>query len=325
MHRRFIAFAAGLLFVLTGLAVATAPSKLHHLPAEPAITGSPADYIAAAESRIAASSRIIPGTEKRIRWFDGKEETKTEYVVVYFHGFSATRQEIAPVGEAVADALGANLFETRLAGHGLEDNALASVTAEDWLEDAVESLAIGATLGSKIVLIGTSTGATLALAVSDHELFRLVDTLVMISPNFAPRDDTAEMLIWPGGPQLARLMVGATRSWQAHNELQARYWSTSYPTEALVEMMRLVDRARSMLPRTLDQAVLTVYSPSDQVVNVDRIRSTLPLIGSPRAKTIELADSGDPSNHVLAGNILAPENNRLVTEQIVRFVTGTDL
>jgi alpha-beta hydrolase superfamily lysophospholipase len=102
------------------------------------------------------------------------------------HGFSATRQEIAPVPERVAAALGANLFETRLAGHGRERDGLVDVRAEQWLDDGRELLGVGRALGERLTLIGTSTGATLALALASHPDFRVVDSLVLISPNFGP-------------------------------------------------------------------------------------------------------------------------------------------
>lgn len=325
MLRKILAVIAGLLAVVVLAAVVTAPSAIVHVPNEPTISGGPDSYLATAEATVAAATPIIPGAEKRVRWFEGVQDRRTEYVLVYLHGFSATRQETAPVSEMIADSLQANLFETRLSGHGLVSDALAGVTAEQWLDDAIESLAIAKTLGDKIVLIGTSTGATLALAIVDHPLFDAVDSIVMISPNFSPFDPTSDLLTRPGGPQLAQFLVGETRSWTAANEQQERYWSTTYPTAALVEMMRLVDLANEQLPLTLEQSVLTLYSPNDQVVSVERMQAALARIDSPRMDTVALEGSGDPSNHVLAGNILAPENNAAVAGHIVRFLTASDL
>ena len=325
MFRKILAVLAGLLAVVALAALATAPSNIVHVPAEPVISGGADSYLAAAEARVAALTPIVPGAEKRVRWFEGVSDRRTEYVLVYLHGFSATRQETAPVSEMIADRLGANLFETRLAGHGLLTNALADVRAEQWLDDAVESLAVAKTLGDKIVLIGTSTGATLALAVIDHPSFAAVDSIVMISPNFSPYDTTADLLTAPGGPQLAQLLVGDTRTWTAANDQQERFWSTTYPTAAIIEMMRLVDLANAKLPLTLDQSVLTLYSPNDQVVSVERMQAALARIDAPRIETVALEGSGDPSNHVLAGNILAPENNQQVAEHIVQFLNKAEL
>lgn len=166
--------ALGLLFVIAGLGIvafATAPAALVHLPSAPELPDNVVRWLENSEADVSATTPIVDGAEKRIRWFGDLEGQRSEYVVVYLHGFSATRQEIAPVGEIIADALEANMFETRLEGHGLAERALTDASAEDWLVDGVESLAVGRALGEKIVLIGTSTGATLALAMLDHELF----------------------------------------------------------------------------------------------------------------------------------------------------------
>ena len=55
---------------------------------------------------------ITPGTEKRVIWA-GEPEARTEWSVLYVHGFSATSEEIRPVPDRVAQALGANLILSR--------------------------------------------------------------------------------------------------------------------------------------------------------------------------------------------------------------------
>ena len=220
----------------------------------------------------------------------------------------------------IADALEANLFETRLTGHGREQRPLEGIRAEDWISDAVEALSIGAIIGEQVIVMGTSTGATLALAMAGHPSFDAVSTIVLLSPNFAVQDTKAEFLTWPGGPQLAAVVAGETRSWTPQNELQARYWSTTYPMAAVIEMMRLVKYVRTSLPLALEQSVLTIYSPADSVVDIDWIIKGFDQLDSPRKELVEIAGSADQSNHVLAGDIMAPENNSPITELISNFV-----
>ncbi|MBT8104154.1 MAG: alpha/beta fold hydrolase, partial [Woeseiaceae bacterium] len=242
------------------------------------------------------------------------------YSVVYLHGFSATRQETAPLAEIVASSLGANLYETRLTGHGRQRGALVDVRAEDWLQDGVEAISVAAALGERVIVIGTSTGATLAVAMLDHPAMQSVDTLVMISPNFAPRDTKATWLTWPGGPLLARAMVGETRSWKPHNELQALYWTTSYPTTTAIEMMRLVDLANRQLPTAIPQRLLMLYSTEDDVISPQAALSIFERTESPQKSAIEIKDPGDPSHHVLAGDILSAANTESIAAAIVDFI-----
>ena len=190
--------------ILTALAAVgvllwlSTPAPLVVSELTPALPADIDRYLAENEQLSMASYGLIPGTEKRVRW--QRTGLKTHFAVVYMPGFSATRQEIAPTAELVADALGANLFETRLAGHGRATRPMQGVRAEDWLDDATEALVIGAQLGERIVLIGTSTGATLIMAMTGHPLMDKVESIVMISPNFAPQNSSAKMANPAGRP-----------------------------------------------------------------------------------------------------------------------------
>ncbi|MCH9696340.1 MAG: lysophospholipase [Gammaproteobacteria bacterium] len=261
---------------------------------------------------------VIPGTEERVSWFHDDQQ-RTSWVVVAIHGFSATRQETAPLAEMVALSLEANLFEARLKAHGLRDAPMVDASAEDWLNDTARALATGAALGDKLVVIGTSTGATLAMSLLSHELMQRVDTLVLISPNFAPRDSNAQWLTRPYGPILADLIAGKTRSWQAHNALQAKYWSTTYPTTAAVEMMRTVDRANAALPASVSQRVLLFYSPDDQVVSTTATLAAIDQIDAREKRIVPIKNPGDPSHHVLAGDILSPGTTAQIATVIAEF------
>jgi len=220
----------------------------------------------------------------------------------------------------VAAALGANLFETRLSGHGQTEQQLHEVRAEDWLADTAEALAIGARLGDRTVVIGTSTGGTLALAMSNEPAADTVSDIVLISPNVQPSDGNAAWLTRPAGPLIARLVAGDTRSWEAYNELQARFWSTSYPIEAAIEVMRLVDMLNARLPLQLQQNLLVLLSPNDTVVSPAATKQAYEQIDAPHKALIEIEDAGDPSNHVLAGDILSPDSTDAVAAMIVDFV-----
>jgi esterase/lipase len=275
-------------------------------------------WLAASERSADEQFGLIPGVEKRITWFE--EPRTTPYAVVYLHGFSATRQETAPLASMVANALQANLYETRLTGHGRQREALADVHAEDWLHDAAEAIAIAARLGERVVVIGTSTGATLATAMLDHPIMQSVDTIVMLSPNFAPRREIVAWLTRPGGRLLLRALAGETRSWEPHNALQEKYWSTSYPSKVGIEMMRLVDLANRQLPAAIPQRLLMFYSRDDAVISTETALSIFERTESPRKIAIEIREPGDPAHHVLAGDILSAATTARIAAEIVDFI-----
>jgi esterase/lipase len=320
MSRKKLLVLAGFAAFLTAVVWLSTPPALVNAAIKPDLPADIDAFLAAGEKRVNEQFSLVPDTEKRVLWLQAG--VRTEYAVVYLHGFSATRQETAPLAEQVARSLQANLFETRLTGHGHAELPMHDVRAEDWLEDAAEALAVGARLGDKIVLIGTSTGGTLALAMSDHEAARSVSDLVLISPNIEPRDATAKWATRPGGLLLARLVAGETRSWTPHNDLQARYWSTSYPTVAAIEVMRLVALIQSRLPLDVQQNLLVLLSPEDKVVSPAATQAAFANIRARRKQLVEVTGSLDPSNHVLAGDILAPETTPDIAATIVNFITG---
>ena len=299
----------------------TKPPKLDSTLVPVLIPDSIDAYLRDQEAVIAAEFGVVEGAEKRVLWAS-EPGRRTEYVLVYLHGFSATRQEIAPVPELVAKSLGANLFETRLAGHGRERQQLSNVSAEDWMNDGAEALAIAKALGDKIILVGTSTGATIALALARHPDYKLIDSLILISPNFGPAGQGSGITTGPYGPQLTRLILGERRSWTPANPLQKKYWSTDYPTTAIVEMMRLVDLAVQLTPEANTPKAMLIYSPQDDVVSVSKLLRGFDALPAGQ-KTIHKVDNPKSlSPHVLTGDILAPGTSADMANIMSRFIAG---
>ena len=93
-------------------------------------------YLIASESQF---DDITEGTEKKIVWAQEANQ-KTPISVVSFHGFSATRQELSPLADIVAKSLNANLFYTRLAGHGRGSAGMIQGSVNKWANDANEAI-----------------------------------------------------------------------------------------------------------------------------------------------------------------------------------------
>ncbi len=275
-------------------------------------------YLAESESKF---DDIVPGAEKNIVWA-GAPGVITPLAIVYLHGFSATRQETAPLAEHLARELGANLYNVRFAGHGRTGPAMAEASVNDWLNDTQEALEIGRRLGEEVIVLGVSTGSTAATWLATQPDIEDVAAFVLISPNYAPGDPASELLLLPWGEQIAKAIIGPERSWEPLNEEQARYWTTSYPTEALLPMMGLVDLVRDGDLEAVNRPVLVIYSPNDQVVSPEAVEATFARFGSPEKEIIPFPDSQDPSNHVLAGDIVAPNDTDTIAELILSYLSG---
>ena len=275
------------------------------------------------ERRESAVPGVRSGDEKGIVWADPAQRAPTPISIVYVHGFSADRHEIEPVMSDVAQDVGANVFFTRLTGHGRSTAAMADATVESWLDDTVEALAIGERLGERVVLVGTSTGGTLVTwAAARPEAAERIAGLVLISPNFQPRDRNSRIFLYPWGGQLARLVVGAERCFTPENDEQERHWTTCYPTSVLRTMMALVEHVRTMDASSIRTPTVVLYSPDDRVVDQGETARVVEGMTGTAPTMIEVQTTSDPALHVLAGDIVSPASEVEVGTILRTFLAG---
>lgn len=177
--------------------------------------------------------------ESRIVWYDSIPK-KTEYAFVYLHGWSAGHEEGAPLHEQLGKRYGANVYLPRLAGHGLnEDEAMLNLTATELFNSAKEALAVAKQLGEKVIVMGTSTGGTLALYLAYQH--PEIEGLLLYSPNIELFDETAKLLSGPWGIQIAKAVTGSDYHQFEADSIKQKYWTTKYRMEALTHLQVLMD------------------------------------------------------------------------------------
>jgi len=258
------------------------------------------------------------GTAKGIVWAEG-EKRKTAWSVVYIHGFSATRLETAPVADEVAKALGANLFYTRLTGHGLNGEAMGQASAQDWMADTLEAIQIGQSLGDKVLVISCSTGSTLSTWLGTTPQATKVNAFVFISPNFGLKNKMSELINMPWGKQIATAVSGETISYEQTDPREKTAWTGSYPTKALFPMMALVKKVRDSDLSAFKTPVLVLYSAADQTVDPDNIKQAFADFGSTQKTIDAVIYSQSKGQHVLAGEIRDPESVKPMASSIVNW------
>jgi alpha-beta hydrolase superfamily lysophospholipase len=298
-------------------------------PFRPAPSGI-ADLVAAAPDlerylaeREAQHPGIKPDQAKAILWRDPTTHRRTPFALVYLHGFSASRRDISPVVESLAETLGANAFMTRLAAHGLTSPAeFATVTPQDWLDDAREALAIGRRIGERVILIGTSTGALLATMAALEARSSDVAALILLSPNFAIRDRRAKFISGPLGPWLARIVIGKEYSFQPASAGHAEFWTTHYPSQAIAALMDLVNRAPALPLADLKIPTLVIYTEADTVVDTNAIRARFAEIGAAQKAIVDLPEA---TRHELTGDALAPQTVAPILARITRFLAAAGI
>ena len=298
-------------------------NNLIQVPSEPAALES---YIEAKE----AAHKVKPDNEARIVWANDSTKAKTPYVIVYLHGFSASQEEGNPVHRNIAKQFGCNMYLARLSEHGIDTtDALVNMTATSLWESAKEAYAIGKQLGDKVILMGTSTGGTVALELASN--FDDVAGLVLYSPNIAINNPSAFLTNNPWGLQIARMVIGGKENIIKNKpDNYNKYWNDHYRLEAVVELQELLET--TMIPSHFNKIkcpLLTLYyfkdeKNQDPVVKVSAMKEMFEAVGTP-ANLKRMVPIPEAGNHVLASPIQSNDivsvekETALFLEQIVQL------
>ena len=290
------------------------PKYNNQLPAIPSDAAALEKYIATNESK----HKLKPDNEARILWFNDSTKEKTNFAVVYLHGFSASQEEGDPVHQEFAKKFGCNLYLARLAEHGIDTtNPLANYTAEKSWRSAVEAYAIGRQLGQKVILVSTSTGSTLALKLCAE--YPEIAANIMMSPNIAINDPNAWMLNNHWGLQIAEIVEGKYRTTDDTSAISAQYWNHRYSTRSLVQLEELLESTmkESTFKKVTQPALMLYYfkdkDHQDPVLKVSSMKRMLTQLATPdslkRQVPIPNAD-----NHVLASPIKSKDTESVKKE-----------
>jgi len=273
-------------------------------------------YLAESESKF---EDITANTDKKIIWHSAQSQ-KTNLSFVYIHGYSATRQEISPLVENLAMRFSANAFFTRLSGHGRSSSAMTEITLEKLLIDTVEAFRIGERIGERVVIVANSTGATLATWLAATLKQDNLAALILLSPNYGLQRKVTELLTYPFASRILPLIFGKTYQFEASGELQEKYWTTSYPTTALIPMMSAVKLARHCNLQNILHPVFFLYSEEDGLLDIQAINTTFDKIGSEQKSLQKIESTQGKTHHVLAGDIQSPATTGVVERKIVEFL-----
>ena len=289
------------------------PNYNNNLPNLPSDAYSLENFIKVNESK----HNLKADNHARIIWFDSTK-TKTEYAVVYLHGFSASQEEGDPVHQHFAKRFGMNLYLSRLDDHGrVTSEPLLNLTAEKLWESAKQAYAIGKQLGNKVILLATSTGATLALKLAAE--FPEISALIIFSPNIEINDSKAWMLNNPWGKQIAQLIKGKYNRARDTTSLYARYWDPKYRIESVVQLEELLESTmkESTFSR-VKQPVLMLYyykdeDNQDRVVKVSAMKRMFNQLGTPgdKKRQLSIPTAGD---HVIGSYIKSKDVTAVIRE-----------
>jgi len=185
---------------------------------------------------------LKPNNQSRIVWADSTNKVKTEYSVVYLHGFSASPMEGDPIHREFAKRYGANLYLPLLSGHGLDDpDSFKDLMPKDLIMSARRAITMATALGEKVILMSCSTGSTLGTYIASYNP-DLIHAHIMYSPNIDLKDKKSRLIVNPWGLQLMRYMSGSNyREIPDMPESCHPYWTMKYRLEGLVAVRSLIN------------------------------------------------------------------------------------
>lgn len=276
--------------------------------------------LAQAEAQV---PNLRDGCAKAVTWA-GQEGVQTDIAVVFVHGFSASCGELRPLPEYVAKRLGANLFATRLMGHGQDGAAMGEATLAGWRDDMKEAMAIGRALGKRVLVIGCSTGCTMTtLALTNGDITeddRLLG-VCFISPNFGLRHKLAQLFLdLPLSEKWAPYVIGKERSFDVVNDAHAQFWTTRYPTKAVKPMGDAVRAAMRADLGQIKTPMMMALNADDQVINPVRARKVLLRWGAAAyMHALTQTPDDDSYGHVMAGDVFSPNQTEPLAAHIVEW------
>jgi esterase/lipase len=262
-------------------------------------------YITAME----APHKIKPNNQAKIIWADSSK-SQTEYALVYLHGFSASQMEGDPVHQNIAKQFNCNLYLARLAEHGIDTTEdLMNLTADQYWESAKLAYLIGKQIGKKVILMGTSTGGTLALQLAAN--YPEIAGLILYSPNIEIFDPSAPLLNNPWGLQIGRAVLKSNYvDIKYKDSAYPKYWNSHYRIEAVVALQNLLEATMTEATfKKIHQPTLALYyykdeAHQDNVVKVKAIQKMMQQIATPANLKMEMAIP-NAGNHVIASPIVS--------------------
>jgi len=264
---------------------------------------------------------IKEGVAKKIIWAN-EINTKTPISIVYIHGFTASSEEVRPLPDKIASDLNANLFFTRLTGHGRNPSAMELCSIPNWIRDLHEAIEIGSRIGEKVILLSSSTGGTISVTSAlDKKLSQKILGYIFISPNFGINNKFAGMISWPLSEYWLKLILGKKMKHKPRNDLNKKYWTMSYPTNALIPMAKLVREVNKKDYSTVKKPALFYFSMEDKVVNPHKIKEFITKWGgNSTTKIVKLSNKDDKFSHVLAGDIISPNQTDHAKKTMVNWI-----
>ncbi len=267
-------------------------------------------YLAERES----TYKLKEGTEAKIIWHSQDGPSQTEYAIVYLHGFRASHPEGDPVHRTIAEKFGYNLFLSRMQEHGIEAQyPLLDLTVEKLLQSARFAFEIGKRIGKKVIVMGTSTGGSLALWLASQPAFaKHISSLVLYSPLIRFHGIKEHLLTNAATRSLLQLVPGKKYLIKTKGMTYAeeRIWNRNYALQGALQLGSFIQKyMNDSLFRKVDLPTFIGYyyknrKQQDTVVSVSAIKKMAEILDS-RTELAQTMNFTEAKSHVICSSLLS--------------------
>ena len=268
------------------------------------IIGNIENYIFEKESMI---ENIAPKAIKRIIWQDQLIKSATEYSIIFIHGFSVTSYIHEESVMKFANALNANVFFTRLSGHGVPYEGLNKLTAANMLKDTAEAIEIGSQIGNKVILIGHSLGGALSTLISEDVNFqKKIDGVVLFAPGNSGITKMISLMAFAAlflnkieNDPFETFQLPVDQNWD-------KYFTTTLDTSVIFEISKIIMATDKVDYQSITMPLIIFYDENDILVNNRKLRKNYEKWGGIKefhqVKTLET----DPTSHMFPSSHINP-------------------
>lgn len=113
-------------------------------------------------------------------------------------------------------------------------------------------------------------------------------------------------------------LLGRTRSWNPENEAAARYWTSTYDIQAVIEMQKVVDWFRAQPARAWTTPMAMMVMDNDPTISAKAAKRVYQQWQTDHKAHLCILTEPDAIAHVFAGDIAGPER----TEHTIDAFSG---
>jgi pimeloyl-ACP methyl ester carboxylesterase len=260
------------------------------------------------------------GAKAQIVW-NSEEPRQTEYAIVYLHGFRASHPEGDPVHKAVAEAFECNLYLSRMEEHGIKSEyPLLELTEEKMFHSARFAIEIGRRIGKKVILMGTSTGGSLALYLSSKPEYQNdIASLILYSPLIDFYGISAKLLTNKVSRKLLATIPGKRHliTTKKSTFAEDKIWNKRYALAGALELGAFVEKnmTNALFKKVSHPAFVGYYyknkNEQDTVVSVQAIKKMIQNLAT-RTDLLHISNFPKANNHVICSSLVSKSVHRVI-------------